>query len=347
MPPILALGLCVALIVFLIGLTTQSQEGRSPALVIPTVWMMLSASKPVAVWFSSGEAAMAESSMISGSLPDQLVRGLLMLLAAAVLFKRRLSLRQVLRENAWLFMLLAYMAISILWSDYPLTSFKRWVRGVGVVLCAMVVLTEKAPQDAFEIIVRRTIYVLIPLSIVLIKYFPDLGIDYSEWEGMRMPMGAATHKNTLGILCTLSALFLVWDLLRKRRLRLIRADRVGACASIFVLVMTLYLLKGADSSSYSATSLGVLIIGLSAMFTLSRLRAHPDNITPLGIMLAIALVLAVAIGSIIMGSPASKLLTGLLGRDATLTGRIDIWARVFEILGTALYVWPHRFPYRS
>ena len=50
-------------------------------------------------------------------------------------------------------------------------------------------------------------YLLIPLSIVLTKYFPELGKQYDTWSGMGYYIGVATSKNMLGALCLVSAVF--------------------------------------------------------------------------------------------------------------------------------------------
>ena len=61
------------------------------------------------------------------------------------------------------------MLVSILWSDFPLVSFKRWVKTAGTVTMALVLLTDPASLEALEAIFRRTVYILIPFSVILVK----------------------------------------------------------------------------------------------------------------------------------------------------------------------------------
>jgi exopolysaccharide production protein ExoQ len=75
------------------------------------------------------------------------------------------------------------MLISILWSDFPFISLKRWVRTAGCSIMALVVLSEANPYEAMHAILRRTIYVVMPLSVVLVKYYPHLGVSFGRWSG--------------------------------------------------------------------------------------------------------------------------------------------------------------------
>ena len=188
MPSTVALALCVILVIFLLKLTVRRTEGFSQAVWIPTLWMLYCGSRPVALWFP-GTAESGGGDVTAGSPIDRLVIGTLILLALIILTKRQISWSNVVKENRWLFVLILYMGLSTLWSDYTLVSLKRWVRAVGAVLCAMVVMSEPEPLRAFEVIIRRTAYVLIPFSIVVIKYFPSLGVAYGRWSGARMPIG--------------------------------------------------------------------------------------------------------------------------------------------------------------
>jgi exopolysaccharide production protein ExoQ len=60
-------------------------------------------------------------------------------------------------------------------SDFPLISVRHYIRDHGSYLVILVMLTEDDP--AVEMLIRRVCYFLIPLSIVLIKYYPQYGRD--------------------------------------------------------------------------------------------------------------------------------------------------------------------------
>lgn len=329
MPPVAALGLCITLVVFLVSLTTRGTEGKSPGLWIPTLWMLIGASRPIGMWLNP-EASSSPEGLISGSLSDQMVLGSLVLLALVIISRRRSMWSSLLKQNRWVLILILYMGLSILWSDYAVVSLKRWVKAAGTVLCAMVIMTEPDPLRAVELLLRRIAYVLVPFSIVLVKYFPVFGVEYGRWGGVRMAKGVCMQKNGLGLLCTVSAIFLIWDLMRKGRLSLLRSNKRNTIADILILLMTFYLLKGADTGVYSASSIGVLIVGLFAMFFLDKLRAHPEHFRSFLPLTAIIAAIFIGAAIFLKWSPVGWS-AKLLGRDETLTGRVDIWAEIFKI----------------
>src|SRR5690348_15922720 len=193
MPPSLALLICVGFAAYLMRLDAKQSRKLSKALWIPTLWMLYCGSRPVEAWFGSSSGTIEE-----GSGKDRWFQLVLMISAVAVLAKRQFDWRATLRANGWLMAVLPYAALSIVWSDESFVSLKRWVRMSGSVIVAMVVTSERDWQRGMEAVLRRCVYILIPFSLLLIKYFQNLGIEYNKWTGQRMWVGVTTQKNGLG-----------------------------------------------------------------------------------------------------------------------------------------------------
>jgi len=78
----------------------------------------------------------------------------------------------------------------------------------------------------------RVSYVLFPLSVVFIKYFPALGRSASR-AGENMFTGVTTQKNSLGEMAFVFSIMILWDLVevylaqegRRRNIQI--AVRVG------------------------------------------------------------------------------------------------------------------------
>jgi exopolysaccharide production protein ExoQ len=228
------------------------------------------------------------------------------------------------------------MLVSIIWSDYQFVSFKRWVRVVGTFIMALMVLTEAKPYEAMQAILRRIIYVVIPFSFLLVKYFPRLGVSFGRWSGDAFYAGATLNKNTLGEICMLAIFFIVWGFVRRREGNDPARPKHQTLAEIAILALTAYLMKGpsgygATSVSYSATSIVVLVAGLAAFFALRRLKTR---IAYLGRVLCLTLL---AIGLVTMFLNAfdlspMALVAESVGRHANLTDRTDkIWAVLLPI----------------
>ena len=217
------------------------------------------------------------------------------------------------------------MGISILWSNSPSISFRRWIKVSIILVVAPVVLTERFPFKALESILRRCAYILVPLSLVLIKYFPHLGRQYNRWTGELMWTGVAGQKNGLGLLCAISIFFLVWSYISRRNLKETDNKALILC-DILILALSMYLLFG-NRSSYSATSIFILIVGTTLLFVLSRKESLTEKVAK---RLKTFLIIGV-LTYIFMNSVLLPVITSSLGRDTSLTGRKSIWNTALSI----------------
>ncbi|GAB4388048.1 MAG: hypothetical protein Kow0025_05080 [Thermodesulfovibrionales bacterium] len=321
MPPVLALILCGGLVAALLSAERGRNPEASPAVWIPTLWLLLSGAKPLGRWF---EPTVGMASEEAGSLPDRLLLSALIILALLVIHRRRVQWSRVANDNIWLVILFLYLGASVVWSDFPFVSFKRWIRLAGAIPVAMVVMSERSPLKALESCFRRCAYVLIPFSILLIKYFPAFGVEYSR-EGIKMWVGVASQKNSLGVICALSAFLIVWTFLRERRAGTFLRARPQALADGLVLCVAVYLLTG-FRGVYPATAIGILLAGtVSLLF----LRRAGNNVRRAAAFLVIMTV--VGLLSLFYGDSLVSIATSAFNRDESFTGRSDIWDMVLGI----------------
>ena len=158
-------------------------------------------------------------------------------------------------------------AREVLWSDFPFIALKRWFRDLGNYLMVLVVLSDISPLKAVEAVLRRVGYLLIPLSIVLNKYYINLSRQYDPWTGTASYVGATTSKNMLGIACLVCGLFFFWDTVVRWPERKGRRTRRIIFVNVMFIVMTFWLIN----LSNSATSRVCLVLGcLVTLATHSR-----------------------------------------------------------------------------
>src|SRR5262249_30228669 len=150
-----------------------------------------------------------------GNLLDRSVYLALILLALYVASTRLPRSDSIFARNRTLVLLILYTLLSITWSDFPGISFKRWIRDLGVYTGVLVALLHAGPAGTFDAIVVRLSYIFVPLSVVLVKCFPALGVTFAPWTGAPQYQGASLSKNGLGGLCLISGLFLLWDIVRR------------------------------------------------------------------------------------------------------------------------------------
>lgn len=327
MPPIIALILCTIFVLWLLTLDHKSSPNNSFGLWIPVIWMLLISSKPLGVWFplQLGEGEY-------GSPLDRNFIIMLLIAGFIILFKRRFDFSKIIKDNIWLILLAGYMLLSTLWSDLGFsTSFTRWVREMPALIMALVVLSEKNPREAVLSVLRRTTYILIPFSLILINYFPEYGRMYARWSGELMWIGVTLQKNSLGRLCLIAVFFLVWSLIKRRRENNTPAVKYQTVAEIFLLIMSCYLLKGPSLGAGSSTAAASIILGLMTFIGLSwmnKFKSYPSANT-LTVIMATGIILGLI--TLFTSGATVASFADTLWRDTTLTGRTDVWQKLLPV----------------
>jgi exopolysaccharide production protein ExoQ len=324
LPPI------VATVLFIIGIAGLFWLDRggirvSKALWIPTVWLLLSGSRPISMWLGvkldAGPATIYEE----GNPVDRVVLLGLEIIALFILVRRSAQVGALLRRNWPIVLFFVYAAFSILWSDDPFVTFKHWIKGIGDVAMVLIVLTEPNVVEAIKRLVTRVGFTLLPLSLLLGKYYPSLGRAVSP--GGQNFSGVNTQKNGLGMLCLFYGLGLLWRFCsayadRQDPARLRRLLALGAG-----LLMAPWLLWECQSMS----SIASFCMG-AALLLFSRRPAFRRH--PVFIHILVVAMLSTAAYAIFFQSSGELLQD--LGKDPTVTGRTNIWRAVLSVPNNAL-----------
>jgi exopolysaccharide production protein ExoQ len=289
----------------------------SLALWVPVLSMIIAGSRNPSQWLS-GQVGMSIAGFEEGNSLDRTISSVLILLAIAILMSRSFKWGGFFALNLPLIAFVSFALVSACWSDFPVVTLKRWFRDLGNYLVIFVVLSDPRPLEAVRVVLRRLSYWLVPLSILLIKYYSNLGRRYSIWTGSVEYVGAATSKNMLGLVCLISGLFFFWDTVtrwpeHKRR----RTKRIILVNFAFI-AMTLWLLHLAHSTTSNVCLfLGCLVIAAAH----SRVFRRNSMILKLMIPASFCLYLILDFALDMNGSMA-----GAVGKDPTLTDRTHIWA---------------------
>ncbi|HPY31737.1 MAG TPA: O-antigen ligase family protein [Verrucomicrobiota bacterium] len=320
MPPQLALLLCIGLIIWLFRVDMKLRRLSSHALWIPGIWLAIIGSRPLGYWL--GLDVGAAGTAVEGNPINLVVQGGLMLAAGVILQRRNFDWGEFFRDNKALVALYAYFVLSALWSFYPFPTVKHIVRDFGTVLMVLVILTEPDPFATARVLFTRIAYILFPLSVVFIKYFPEYGRMYSRgWE--LMYTGVTTHKNSLGAIVLVFGWMLALDLLELRHTETDSSDRKRTLRIRYGLLLAgLWLLF----MSNSKTALVCMVLGGVAFWGsrhLVKLR-HP------GRMAVACLIVITLVGVTEYFFDVSSLVIHSLDREENLTGRTAIWDMVKE-----------------
>jgi O-antigen ligase len=241
------------------------------------------------------------------NLVNQLVDSVLPLVALVCLLPKRREVVSLLRREKFLVMFLAWCGLTIFWSGFPLKSAKAWIRMTGsAVVVLSFFLNAKSTNEALKYL-RGILALYIPISLLSVVFIP--GAIQPESDGWR---GLSVHKNALGQISLISSILWAAAIPSTSGLRKVMAW-LFLGGSVILLV-----------GSHSATSLVVLLVtGALAlwMFLIRKLG-----------QIALAPTLACcAIGVLLLWTcdlPAG--IFGALGRDATFTGRTEIWSSIMD-----------------
>lgn len=334
MAPKVALILCFCCVLALLIQDVRWRPKISIGGWIPLLWMLVVGSRSVSSWFDSSMQVEGADVYLEGSPVDRAFYMVMIFAGIVVLIARHVSWSKFLAQNKWLALYFAFFGISVLWSDYTFISFKRWIKDFGNVVMVLIVLSEQQPVAAIKALLVRCSYFLIPLSVVLVKYFPDLARSYNRWTGVGYYSGVTTDKNLLGMVLTTMGISVLWALFGLRDEPPRSGKTLEALVYMIIVAMTVWLLMMANSATALVTStLGLAIL---ILFRFKTVRNHGWTWIGVGVVGATVL-FAAGIWSQIQDS-----LIGALGRDPSLTGRSDIWEAVLgehtnPLIGVGFY----------
>ncbi|WP_343684783.1 O-antigen ligase [Asticcacaulis sp.] len=231
--------------------------------------------------------------------------------ALALLF---LTWKQVLAgaiRTPVLLVLILLCAVSYVWSIDPSATLRRFVAFAMTCLAGYVLAARFSWRRLIEVI-AVTYLILIAGSFVMALLFPDKGrmteLFVGAWRGVFAEKNNLGAVMDVGFLACLAAGIQV----PKRRWLWFAA---AAGAAFLVLMST------------SKTSLLALMLGAGMMAFVWLSRRGPI----LGVVLTwLAVCVLLAVGSVVLLMPEA--LFHLLGKDATLTGRTNIWAGIDHVM---------------
>lgn len=321
MPPSLATLLTLAFIAVLFIRDFRQKPNVTGALWLPFFWILVgSGSRFLSQWLAIFGVHLGGITVEDGSPIDAVFFAALIVIGLFVLNKRRVFIGEFIRKNRWLTIYLVYCLMAVLWSDFPYVSFKRWIKLLGDPVMALVILTEPDLTKSFTTLIKRAAYVMLPVSILFIKYYPNLGRLYDTWSGAQMNTGISTNKNELGFDCWIIGAVLFWHMAQVFHWERGRARRNELMLCCGLMVMNLCLLRMA----HSASPLVAMMLGAAIVLFLGLRWVNEERVSAY-------LLMAVIIGTIAgAGLGLFGSFIHLLGRNETLTGRTDIWTMLWH-----------------
>lgn len=236
-----------------------------------------------------------------------LLPGIALAFGLALLSPRRTA--DLLVRNPFVPLLTVWVWLSVFWSVDPALSARRALAFTTYTLLAVhLVMRFSAPRLIFWLC--AVFMTQLSMSVVFAVAVPSLAW-MAEAGQLR---GIFVHKNSLGayLLWSAATLAATWP------------DRViprWAAVMGMLLVLSLVL------PTQSATALGLIVV-LAALLVLVMVIRLPAHLA--AILLFLGLSLATLLAAVVILYP--QIVLQLLGRDATLTGRAQLWAFVDHLI---------------
>jgi exopolysaccharide production protein ExoQ len=231
--------------------------------------------------------------------------------------RSRLSLRLIRSANPYFLALLAFAALSVVWSVDPGSTTSRITHALTVLLVCLAVTVVGWNPARVQQVTRPILTILLLGSLLFGLFAPELAITpptppdtRGYWHGL------TTQKNQLGSLASIGAIlwFHGWA---AREVKWLPA-LVGGAISLACLLL-------------SRSSTGVMATVLVAVLLLMMLRSLPKSMRRympylVGIFVALTLAYSLAVLKVVPGLDILlKPLTALSGKDSTFTARTQIW----------------------
>lgn len=208
----------------------------------------------------------------------------------------------------WLVMVMVFA--SVLWSAYPDITMRRSIALLGTTLIGVYISTRYTMKQQLNLMCWTWGLVAIS-SLVFALGLPKYGLmprgTYAgAWRGI------FTHKNSLGKSMVWGGI--VFNLLAMRggAIQLIALPCVALCALLIVMTK-------------STTALGMLLLMLTLIYIYRGLRLHSS------LLVVASASVCVLVGWVVVYIAGhTETILGAMNKDATLTGRTDMWPFIWE-----------------
>lgn len=324
MKPLIATLICFCGIIGLFYLDREKKDRPSKALWLSAIYIWIVGSRSVSDWLGMAPGTGVDV-QLEGSPLDAAVFAGLLAGAIGVLFRRKNKCRILLMANWPILLYFGYCLVSVFWSSHPDVAIKRWIKATGDLAMVLVIITDAHPVAALKRVISRVGFILLPLSLLFIKYYDKLGREYTP-DGLSINTGVTTNKNVFGVVLLVVSLGAVWQIGELLRSKGGADRRRHLIAQSVLLLFGLVLLRMADS----ATSLACFVIGagLLVAMNLRIFRSRPGRVQflCLGIVTAAAFMFLFSVNHVATA----------LGRNSNLSGRTDIWAALIPTVPNAL-----------
>ncbi len=252
-----------------------------------------------------------ERELGDGNILNQILYPSLFLISLFASVPKIKIVTELLKREKLLIIFLLWALLSILWSDYAFTSFKRWFQIFTYFFVIIVFLSYIKTIDELLSTLKPLVFLYVMLSLVSVVLIPGAkDPDFGTFRGL------APHKNYFGqtmlmIILLLSTMFIY------------EKKRISKIILMLLLFISVILLIGAASSTS-------LISFLFFFFASIIFLMHNYIFKHIGVTWFLSTIIVLSgisiLAVLLLFSPEIlDFFTGLFGKDTTFSQRSFLW----------------------
>jgi exopolysaccharide production protein ExoQ len=243
---------------------------------------------------------------------DTLMMGMILVVSLVMGLRYRDNIIRALPALTPVMAFLALCLLSALWSDYPMITLRRSGTAITTALWGAYLASRFSLRDII-ILVAQSIGIIAVASLIVTVLFPGIGIDTlldSSLSGTPGWKGILSDKNSLGIVMATGAVSMLYLLVSPGGRR---RDRVYWFVGLVLCAALLYF-------SQSRTSWIAALIGVVACVVGRGMYRRPA----IGLV-ALSWIVLLGVPAVLFIMSDLGAFTALVGKNATLTGRVELW----------------------
>jgi exopolysaccharide production protein ExoQ len=254
----------------------------------------------------------ADTEVGDSSPANSVMMATILIVSLILAFRYRDNIIRAIPGMAPVLCFLALAILSAAWSDYPAITLRRSGTAITTALWGAYLASRFSMRD-IVVLIASSIGIIAVASMIAGLLFPDIGVNVllqSDPDGVAGWKGVVSDKNSLGIVMatgTVTMLYLAISQGETRRRKMMWLGGMLLCG------MLLYL-------SQSRTSWVSALAGIVCCGVVRAMYRRPA----IGVVV-VAWIFLLALPGMLLVMRDLSVLTSLIGKDATLTGRVDLW----------------------
>ncbi|MGE5437125.1 MAG: O-antigen ligase family protein [Syntrophothermus sp.] len=257
----------------------------------------------------------------TSNIMNQLVFTTLFILSVITIIPRFKSFFEIIYKEKMLVIFFLWALLSIAWSDYSFTSFKRWFQVITSITVAISILMYTDDHKDLLKYFKVILFFYLIISIASVFVIPNARGEGGAWRGL------APSKNHLGQAALLN--IIIWSLI------FYYDNLKWKVIDIIMIIIAVLLLVGASSST-SMTAF-MFIIFLAAMSYVDKLL-KPIKVGRLFSILGLFTAAAIVLSVVFLARDILVQILASFGEDLTFTGRTDLWADILREANKHLWI---------